>query len=136
MRRFLADERGQMVVEMLVLIPAFTVALLLVVNVGLFLAEVSRFDRLTCEVARGLTAEAADPASCAATRLSESMGYSGDSKGPYTISVDVSDAGMPLAARRRLHFTLTYRLFGRAPGGGVTAFKREKTLVIPWSCGL
>jgi hypothetical protein len=139
LRRIACDECGQMTTELMLVIPVFLLALVMVVNVGMFVAEAARFDRVVNEVARALVTSVADPAARASVLLNEGLGYSGGVRGPFRAQVSVSAQDEPFFERRVLHFRLTYRLFatGAAPSAsGKGLFSRSKTLVIPWSHGL
>jgi hypothetical protein len=152
-RRLLRDESGQMIPEVILVVPVFLVALVLVVNVGMFIAEAARFDRITNEVARAVITDPLDPALRAEPLLQESLGYAqggatGGSRSPFQASVDVSSEHEPFFEKRVLTFHLRYRLFGTAAiagsgsaggsagGSGSGLFTRSKTLVVFWSRGL
>jgi hypothetical protein len=119
--------------ELAVGIPAFFLALLIVVNVGMFLAETARFDRVCNEVARSLVTSQQDPAVRAGSLLNTCLGYTGGRKGPFYASVEVQPESEVFLERRLLNFRLRYRLFGTAD---IAAFSRAKTLEIFWSRGL
>jgi hypothetical protein len=130
-----------MTAELVIIIPSVLLVLAIVVNVGMFMAEAARFDRITGEVARSLVNSWEDPAVTASQMLQEAMGYSGAAKGSYRISVDVEKSGELFLQKRTLHFRLDYELFATkvlAEAGASTSrsLTRNKTLVIYWSTGL
>jgi len=136
----LKDESGQMVAELAIVIPAVMIALIVIVNVGMFLVEAARFDRVASEVARVMVNSPTDPALAAAGMLHRSMGYEGGSKGLFSVSVSVEKRNEILLQARTLNFTLDYKLFGRSilSGGGANtgSLARKKTWVIYWCTGL
>lgn len=135
------SERGQMTAELAIVIPAVLLVLVIVVNAGMFVAELARFDRVTGEVVRILVNSSEDPALVASQVLHKAMGYEGGEKGPYRVQVDVEKSGELFLQKRTLQFTLDYELFasgiltnaGASESGGLT---RKKTLTIYWSTGL
>ena len=145
-----SDEKGQMTAELAVIIPSALLMLVIVVNAGMFMAELARFDRITGEVARILVNSSTDPALIANEVLQETLGYAGGTKGPYKVSVDVEKGGDIFLKKRTLHFRLEYRLFAphiltdtntatETTAGTSTSTRslaRNKTLVIYWSTGL
>ena len=134
-----AEEKGQMITELLLTTPLFLLALVMVVNVSMFVAEAARFDRVVNEVARALIASEADPALSAAVLLNEGLGYAGGMRGPFRAHVNVEARNELFLERRILHFRLEYRLFAAktAQGsGGIGVFRRNKILAIFWSRGL
>ena len=139
--KFVNDEKGQMTAELVIVIPSVLLMLVLVVNVGMFVAELARFDRITGEVARTLVNSSKDPAASAHQVLQEALGYDAGSKGPYRVSVDVEKGGELFLQKRTLHFSLDYDIFASSIFAGSkistpAALKRSKTLVIYWSTGL
>ena len=143
-------ERGQMTAELAVIIPSALLMLVIVVNAGMFMAELARFDRITGEVARILVTSSTDPALIAHEVLQETLGYEGGTKDPYKVFVDVEKGGDVFLKKRTLHFRLEYDLFasqiltnastatGTKTGASSLArsLTRSKTLVIYWSTGL
>ena len=144
--KLISNERGQMTAELAVIIPSALLMLVIVVNAGMFMAELARFDRITGEVARILVTSSTDPALIANEVLQETLGYEGGTKGPYKVFVDVEKGGDIFLKKRTLHFRLEYDLFashilanaGTATGTSTSArsLTRSKTLVIYWSTGL
>lgn len=136
----LRDEKGQMTAELAIVIPAVLLALAVVVNIGMFIAEAARFDRIVGEVARVLVTSSEDPAQTATRILQESLGYSGATKGPYRATVEVDKAPELFMQRRTLHFKLEYQLFApeflAGSDANVRVLSRNKTLVIFWSTSL
>jgi hypothetical protein len=122
-----------MLPELAAAIPVFFLTLIMVTNVGMFVAEAARFDRICNEVARALVTSPDDPASCAPTALDTGLGYRGGTRGPFRATVTTVAQNEAFFERRVLTFRLEYRLFGK---GTKAAFSRNKTLVIPWSRGL
>ena len=126
------DEAGQMVPELVLVIPAFALALVLIVNVLSFVSECARFDRMVGEVARIAAADQREGRS-AAQLLQEALGYEGGSKGPFHAQVQASLEGISGLRHLRLTFTLNYRVFASAAGtGGLGTWKRTKTVVVPY----
>jgi len=130
-----------MTTELVLVIPAVLLALVIVVNVGMFFAEVARFDRIVNEVARSLVCGTQDPATSASAELNKALGYVGGAKGPYRAEVSVESGGELFFEKRTLHFRFSYRLFasGILANAGAHApgpLSRSKTLVIFWSTGL
>jgi len=148
--KLISSERGQMTAELAVIIPSALLMLVIVVNAGMFMAELARFDRITGEVARILVTSSTDPALIANEVLQETLGYEGGSKGPYRVFVDVEKGGDTFLKKRTLYFCLEYDLFashiltntstatGTVAGTSTLArsLTRSKTLVIYWSTGL
>jgi len=135
------SEKGQMTAELVIVIPALLLALVIVVNLGMFVAEVARFDRVVGEVSRTLVTSPEDPAIAANQTLQEAMGYSGSAKGPYRIKVDVAKDSDFLLKKRTLNFSLEYELFATGILANVQTsnfgkMSRNKTLVIYWNTGL
>ena len=133
----LRDERGQMIAELVIVIPALLLALVIIVNTGMFFAEAARFDRVSAELARGLVNSPTDPAIAAPAALQKMLGYSGGKKGPYTARVHVESTDEIFLQKRVLNFTLDYELFAtNILPSSVRTISRSKTLVIYWSTGL
>ena len=140
-QRFLRDGTGQMTTELVLIIPAILLALVIVVNVGMFFAEAARFDRVVNEVARTLVTSPQDPASRATTELDKALGYTNGAKGPYRAAVSVESGGELFFEKRTLHFSFSYQLFAggvlsRAGANSLNLLSRKKVLVIFWSTGL
>ncbi|MCL2403731.1 MAG: hypothetical protein FWC86_05860 [Coriobacteriia bacterium] len=130
-----------MTTELAIIIPAVLLVLVIVVNVGMFVAELARFDRVTGEVARILVRSPEDPADSAQQVLQAAMGYEDRQKGPYQLQVDVEKSGELFLQKRVLHFTLNYELFAtgllaNTGASNLPTLTRSKTLVIYWSTGL
>ena len=136
----LGDDRGQMTAELVIIIPAVLLVLVIVVNVGMFIAEAARFDRIVGEVARVLVNSPEDPAIAASQVLQDAMAYTSGEKGPYRVAVNVEKSGELFLQKRTLHFTLDYEPFARGILASSTTrasmLRRNKTLVIYWSTGL
>jgi hypothetical protein len=136
----LADESGQVLSELIIVVPALLLAIAVIVNLGLFVAELARFDRATAEVARILVSSAEDPALLAGQVLQETMQYKGGKKGPFSLQAEVESSGELFLQKRTLHLTLKYELFAggifERAGTATQGFTRTKTLVIYWSTGL
>jgi hypothetical protein len=141
MRRLLAEEKGQMTVELIMLIPAVLLALVVVVNAGMFFAEAARFDRICGEVAQTLVVSQEDPQAVASAVLNDALGYSEGLKGDFRASVQVESGSELFLERRTLHFVLDYELFATgilSDAGAATPLKlsRKKSLCIVWSTAL
>jgi hypothetical protein len=134
---YLRAESGQMIPEVVMVLPAFTLALVLLINVGMFVAEAARFDRVTNEVARALVTSPVDPVQKATSLLNDGLHYAGGTKGPFRASVQVTNESEPFFERRVLRFQLSFQLFAaHAAPSRIGTFTRTKTLIIPWSTGL
>jgi len=134
----LQGDKGQMTAELVIVVPALLLALIVIVNLGMFLVEAARFDRITGEVARVMVNSPLDPTISAQEVLQDSLGYFGTSKGPYTARVKVDKGGDVFLKKRTLTFTLEYRLFaaGVLASQNIRPFQRSKIFVIYWSTGL
>lgn len=134
------SEKGQMTAELAIVIPAVLLALVIIVNIGMFMAEAARFDRIVGEVARILATSSQDPAQVANQVLQESLGYSGASKGPFRATVEVDKTSELFMQKRTLRFKLEYQLFASdflaGTGESAGVLLRNKTLVIFWNTGL
>jgi len=132
MKRMLSSQSGQMIPELALVIPAFALAVVLIVNVLSFVSECARFDRVADEVARIVAADQHGPDG-AAQVLQDALGYEGGSHGPFRAQVQSHVEGIPGLQNVRLTFTLSYRVFASsAGGGGLGTWKRTKTVVVPY----
>jgi len=121
-----------MVPELALVIPAFAVAVVLIVNVLSFVSECARFDRVVDEVARVTAADQRSP-SDAIQLLQEALGYQASGRGPFRAQVQAQVEGLPGLQNLRLTFTLDYRIFASASGaGGLGVWRRSKTVVVPY----
>jgi len=126
--RNLRDESGQMVPELALVIPAFALALVLIVNVLSFVSECARFDRVADEVARIAATGDTRPD----LLLQEALGYQEGRHGPFRAQVQTQIEGAPGFQNLRLTFTLNYRVFASTSGaGGLGSWQRSKTVVVP-----
>ena len=128
----LRNEAGQMVPELVLVIPAFAIAIVLIVNVLSFVSECARFDRVADEVARVAAANQRSPSE-AGQLLQESLGYQNGKRGPFSSQAKAQVEGVPGLHDLRLAFTLSYRVFASSSGaGGLGTWKRSKTVVVPY----
>jgi len=137
----LSSDKGQMTAELVIVIPAILLALVVIVNLGMFSAETARFDRIVGEVSRSLVTSPEDPAVAASYVLQEAMGYSGGRKGPFTVKVNVEKDSDFLLKKRTLNFSLEYELFAtgilaNTKAVNLRSLSRNKTFVIYWNTGL
>ncbi|MCL2525521.1 MAG: hypothetical protein FWE46_00495 [Coriobacteriia bacterium] len=130
-----------MTTELVIIMPAVLLALVIIVNLGMFFAEAARFDRIVCEVARIMVTSAVDPSVAASTTLHDSLSYPAGKRGPYRASVVVSARNELGLQPRTLQFRLEYELFGLSflAQTGIAhspVLRRTKTLTVYWSSGL
>jgi len=130
--RKLLSETGQMVPELALVIPAFAVVVVLIVNVLSFVSECARFDRVADEVARVVAADQRSPSE-ATQLLKGSLGYQDKGHRPFSAQVQTQLEGVPGLQNLRLAFTLDYRVFASSSGsGGLGTWRRSKTVVVPY----
>ncbi|MCL2655259.1 MAG: hypothetical protein FWD65_06145 [Coriobacteriia bacterium] len=126
------DDAGQMMPELALVIPAFALAVVLIVNILSFVSECARFDRVADEVARVAASDQRGPSE-STQLLQEALGYQGGKRGPYQAQVQAQVEGLPGLQNLRLTFTLKYRVFASASGaGGLGAWRRTKTVVVAY----
>ena len=127
-------DSGQVLVELVVLLPAIVVSIVLCAHVLIFVAECAKFDRAVCEYGRANVGVVGDPVYEQGLPLDSILGYT--TRGPFSVSVVIEpDYGYLLDVREH-EFTLKYqpikmpvvRMFGGWDG---TVFTRRKTLAIP-----
>ena len=123
------DERGQMAVELAVVLPVILIVLVIAIDCAVYLGECARFDHLA---AQSVLANATSPsrnsydasarAQAVQAELSESFAEHDE-----TVSVSSRDAGMPLASMassRRSSSSRPGRLIPDLQGRSVTASLR------------
>ena len=133
----LRDDKGQMLAELVIVIPVLLLALAIVVNMGMFFAEAARFDRIAAEVARTMATYPTDPAGATEAVLYSSLDYPGGEKRPFLAKVKVQSSNEAFLSKRILYFTFEYEMImlGFLPHK-MRTISRSKTLTIYWSTGL
>lgn len=109
-RMLSSDERGQMAVELAVVIPIIMIVMVIVIDMMVFASECARFDQLAPQKVIALASspgrdgyDASSRASAVQNALAADFGKRGSS-----VSVSTEDASMPLASMTIYHCTFKF----------------------------